>query len=561
MRGVFRIVYSEIRGLHQSAYILAIFSLGSQILALVRDRLFAHTFGAGTELDIYYTAFKIPDLLFVLFASMLSVYVLIPFVTQRIEAGSRPSAQKLLSNVLSVFVGVYVVCALVVCIFADSLSSLLFPGFIGEDHALLTMMIRILLLQPLLLGISSLFGVVTQLYQRFILYAMSPVLYNLGIIGGVLFLYPTLGLAGVGWGVVIGALLHVGIQIPFMRARDIAPRLTLGIDWNSMKQVLMHSVPRALTLSLNQLVLLVFAGVASLMAIGSVSIFQFAFNLQSVFLVIIGVSYSVAAFPILAELFMKGSHQEFLERVTATLRHIIFWMVPAIVLIVVLRAQLVRVILGSGAFDWNDTRLTAAALAILACSLVAQATTLLIIRAFYAGGNTRTPFVITLVSSAGSVVLSLGFYAAFLAYPVFAETMETLLRVKGAVGSEVLMLALGYSLAQVLYSLWLLGAFVRGYGLPLLPLVGTALRALVSAALGGVVAYSMLLVSVSVFETEILWGILAQGALAGITGLFAIVFALALLKSPELKELWMSIVKRMGRAGVPATDTSSTLSP
>jgi putative peptidoglycan lipid II flippase len=162
VRRVFHFVYREVRGLHQAAYILALFTLGSQVLALVRDRLFAHTFGAGSELDVYYAAFRIPDLLFVLFASVLSVYVLLPFVT-----GSRrdPSdtnenqttavGSELLSSVFSVFLIGYVLVALVLAWTAPWYVPIVFPGFV-EFQAELILLQQILLLQPLLLGLSNL---------------------------------------------------------------------------------------------------------------------------------------------------------------------------------------------------------------------------------------------------------------------------------------------------------------------------------------------------------------------------------------------------------------------
>ena len=138
------------------------------------------------------------------------------------------------------------------------------------------------------------------------------------------------------------------------------------------------------------------------------SIFQFAYNLQSVPLAIIGVSYSVAAFPLLAELYSSANREKFALHVLTALRHIIFWSVPAIALILVLRAQLVRVVLGSGEFDWTDTRLTAAVLALLSLSLVAQAIYLVVVRAFYAGGRTRIPFYGTLIGSVLAIASAYG---------------------------------------------------------------------------------------------------------------------------------------------------------
>ncbi|MBX9906972.1 hypothetical protein K2X96_03685 [Patescibacteria group bacterium] len=543
MKAILRALYSEIRGLHQSAYILAFFSVASQLLALVRDRLFAEQFGAGTDLDLYYAAFKVPDLLFVLFASVLSVYVLIPFVVERIEADKKEAAQKLLSSVLTVFVGVYVLVASVVAIWAHPIVSFVFPGFSSEDKEVLVLLMRVLLVQPFLLGISGMFSVVTQMGQRFVLYAISPLLYNGGIIFGVLALYPTYGLLGIVYGVIIGAVLHLLIQAPLLWMSPITPRLTLDIDVRALGAILKTSTPRALTLSLNQLVLLGFVGLASGMVAGSVSVFQFAFNLQSVALTIVGVSYSVAAFPVLVTLFSKGEYKEFVLRVETTLRHLVFWIVPIIALLVVLRAQFVRVVLGSGQFDWDDTRLTAAALALFSFSLLAQAVNLLIVRAFYAGGNTRTPFVVTFVSVCATFSVAALLSVLFVAWPPFAQLIESLLRVEGIPGTSILMLPLAYSLVHCVHAGYLLYVFMRTYEMPWRVLAMTFGRALVAGVGGGCVAYIILNMLVPGVQADTFIGVFLQGGLAGIGGFTAVVGLLYLMRSPELKELWCTFRK------------------
>jgi putative peptidoglycan lipid II flippase len=210
VKKVLTMVHKEIRGLHQAAYILAIFTFGSQLLALIRDRLLAHEFGAHMELDLYYTAFRIPDALYVLFASTLSIYVLIPFLSRRIGEGGKRYGAELLSQFLSLFTLLYGALAFIAILYTEPLVAYLFPGFVSHTEILVPL-IRILLLQPFLLGVSSLFGVVTQVEHRFILYAISPILYNIGIIVGLLVLYPVYGIEGLVYGVILGALMHVCI--------------------------------------------------------------------------------------------------------------------------------------------------------------------------------------------------------------------------------------------------------------------------------------------------------------------------------------------------------------
>lgn len=541
MRWLLSAVYSEIRGLHQSAYILAFFSFGAQLLALVRDRLFAHYFGAGSELDIYYAAFKIPDLLYVLFASVLSVYVLIPFISERTEKGDTEGARKLLSQVFSLFIGGYILIACVVGIYAHALTSFFFPGFDTAQQTTLVFLLRLLLIQPLLLGISSLCGVITQLGQRFVLFAVSPLLYNVGIIVGVVCLYPLWGVQGVVWGVVLGALLHLLIQVPFVRQSTLRPFFTRSIDMREVSTLLYNSLPRALTLFMGQIVLLAYVGIASVMAKGSVSVFQFAFNLQSVPLAIVGVSYSVAAFPVLALLYSQGHRAEFVDRVETTMRHLLFWIVPITSLIIILRSQIVRVILGSGAFNWDDTRLTAAALALFSLSLIAQAVNLLIVRAFYAGGDTKIPFVVTVFSTIGTLCISLGLYSFFVFSPGFASIISNMLRVSSIPGAEIMMLPLGYSLGQLVHAGVLFVLFARKYTLPLRHLRRTALRSFVAAGMGGLVTYIALNIVVAGVQMDTLMGILLHGFIAGSIGICSMIALLYGMKSPELFELWAAL--------------------
>lgn len=547
VRRVLNLVYKEVRGLHQAAYVLALFAFGSQLLALVRDRLLAHQFGAGIELDIYYAAFRIPDLLFVLFASTLSVYVLIPFVARAKNTGKQ-SGSEVLSQVFTMFLLAYSLLAGVAFVFAPTLSTWLFPE-LSTDSELVTLM-RVLLLQPLFLGISSLFGVVTQLGHRFVLYALSPLIYNLGIIFGIVVLEPVFGLSGLAYGVVLGAIGHMTIQLPLVMNSPLRFSITRQLSWQTLKGIFAVSVPRAITLSLNQLVLLVLVSIASTLAVGSVSVFQFAYNLQSVPLAVIGVSYSVAAFPILAELFAANKIDSFRVHITTALRHVIFWALPVIALIVVLRAQVVRVVLGSGEFDWSDTRLTAAILALLAVSLVFQAINLLIVRAFYAGGYTRTPL---LASLAGAVVTVLAAYSLIaLLSPLSSQFMQfvDLMRVDSVVGAEVLILAISYSLGVTLQTALLLWFVTKTYTLDLAWLPAHTAKSLAAALVAGVVAYSTLQFVVGGINDSTLIGIFIQGLFGGLAGISGAVVTYKVLRSQELTEVIQAFQKRLFKTDV-----------
>ncbi len=551
VKRVFTFVYKEVRGLHQAAYILALFAVGSQILAIVRDRLLAHTFGAGLELDLYYTAFRIPDLLYVLFASVLSIYVLLPFVNRYTEEESVAAGANVLSQVFTVFLWTYVLISVTLALTADWYVPYFFPGFNGRYEDLILLQ-QVLLIQPFLLGLSSLCGVVTQMNHRFILYALSPLLYNIGIIAGIIYLYPVLGLMGLVVGVVVGALGHLLVQVPFIVKSEYTFTLLPKIDWKILRKILVVSIPRALTLSVNQLVLLVFISMASMMAAGSVSVFQFAFNLQSVPLAIIGMSYSVAAFPTLSNLYAKQDQVGFNLQLLTALRHIIFWSLPIIGLVIVLRAQVVRVLLGSGAFDWSDTRLTAAMLAMFVLSLIAQAVLLLLIRAFYAGGRTFLPLLVALGTGLVSVALAFYLQALYLAKPEWQVQLMDVLRLRDVHGSEVLVLALAFTLGQFLQLKILLMLSMRTFKISYRPLVVLSLKAFLAALAGGIVSYLTLMFVVDGVNQETFIGILLQGVIAGTTGFVAIVLVYIATKSDELQEIYRSFQSKIRKKDIVA---------
>ncbi len=556
VKRVFSLVYREIKGLHQAAYLLAFFAFGSQMLGLVRDRLLAHTFGAGSELDLYYAAFRIPDVLFALFASVLSVYVLLPFVLEaRASDKSDQTGARLLSQCFTWFLYVYGAIALILFAITPWLVPILFPGLAAE-HDVLTLLIRILLLQPFLLGVSSLFGVVTQLSRRFVLYALSPLLYNIGIIIGIVFLYPIVGMSGLVLGVICGALAHLLVQVPLVHQSTLAFSAMSEFSFASMRPILRFALPRAITLSLHQVVLLVLIGMATLMATGSVAVFQFAFNLQSVPLAIIGMSYSVAAFPVLAELFAKKEHTAFVTHLTTAIRHILFWSLPLIALIIVLRAHIVRVVLGSGEFTWSDTRLTAALLAIFISALAVQSLLLLLTRAFYASGNALVPLKIACLG-AGSTILTALFLFISPEAAGIRGFVEGLFRVSEVPGTEVLLLAAVFVGGLFLELLLLLYAMKRMLDFSLRFLLRPLSESVLAGAVAGIASYTTLsFVNEGVNQATFI-GILLQGGVAAGMGCVGALLVYQLTKSKTLEEIYQSFRVKILKTDVigPQTDT------
>ena len=551
MEKIFRIFGKEYENLNQAALLLGFFAFLSQVLALFRDRAFAHFLGPSSTLDAYYAAFRVPDLIFISIASLASVTVLIPFITAKMSDGKISSeAQKFLNDVLTVFFSVMVFVSILAFFLMPYLISFIAPGFPESMQAKVIMLSRIMLFSPILMGLSNLFGSLTQLFRRFFIYSLSPILYNLGIIVGVMFLYPIFGIYGLALGVVLGAFLHFVIQLLTSRALGFAPRFSVSINFSDIKRVVLTSFPRTLGLAFNNIALIAIIALASFLKAGSISIFNLSLNLQSVPLNIIGISYAVAAFPILTKSISLGKMDEFRDHLKSAARQIVFWSLPVTFLFIVLRAQIVRVILGSGSFSWDNTRLVAASLAIFSVSVVAQGMIALCSRAYYAKGDTRTPLTVNLVCSVLIIILSYAFIHLFEQVLLFRYFIESILKVNDIAGTEVLMLPLAYScgtiLNGILHWFFVRRDFMKGESF----ITTTFFQSLGASFFIGLIAYLGLNIFSSIFGTTTFWGIFLQGFISGILGILAGILVLHLLKNEELKDIIQTFKTKFWRTPV-----------
>ncbi len=398
-----------------AAFLITTAGLFSRLLGLVRDRLLASAFGAGDVLDVYYAAFRIPDLIYNLLILGALSAAFIPVFTGLISYKNKDKSWDLANGIMNLAIFFILILSLLFCIFTPQIMKLITPGFAPDKMYLVIKFTRIMFLSPLLLGISGIFSSVLTSYKRFLVYALAPIFYNVGIIIGILFFVNIWGPIGLAWGVVLGAFLHMSVQYPAVRQ--------LGFRYNraflkyftnkDVRKVFKLMIPRTMGIMVNQVNLFVITIFASLLTSGSLAIFSFAQNLQSVPLGIIGISFAIAVFPTLSVLSSNKNKTKFIETFSQTFRQILFFIIPVSVFILLLRAQIVRVVLGSGKFDWEDTIFTFQCLGIFSLSLFAQSVTPLLARTFYALHNTKTPFYIALASETvniTTVLLLIGKY-------------------------------------------------------------------------------------------------------------------------------------------------------
>lgn len=551
MEKILRIFTKESGSINQAALLLGSFTLLSQVLALFRDRSIAHIVGPSASLDSYYAAFRVPDLIFICVASLASATVIIPFVVAKMKGDIvTEEAREYLNQIFTVFFSLMIFIAFIAFLLMPYLVSFVAPGFDPHYQEKVILLSRIMLLSPILMGLSNLFGTVTQLFRKFFIYSLSPIFYNVGIIMGVLFFYSFLGIYGLAVGVVIGALMHFGIQSFASNSSGFSLRFSFDINFKEIRNIALASLPRTLGLAFNNIALISIIAMASFLESGSISVFNLSLNLQSVPLNIIGISYAVAAFPTLAKSFSVGKKEEFKKHLKGSGRAIVFWSIPVIFLFVVLRAQIVRVILGSGSFSWENTRLVAACLAIFSISVLSQGMIALLSRTYYAIGNTRRPLIVNLLCSILIVILSYTLIYLFKNFLVFRYFIESLLKVNDIPGTEVLMLPLAYSIGTILNSVlhWFFVRkdFLEGESF----ITKTFFQSLGASFFLGLVSYSSLNILSPILGTTTFWGVFLQGFISGILGIIAAIIVLYLLKNEELNDLVNTLKTKFWRAKV-----------
>lgn len=549
----FRLLNHELSSIHAAAFLLGAAGLLSRLMGVVRDRLLASHFGAGRELDIYYAAFQIPDFLSVIFLLGAGSAAILP-VFQEYLVENREKAQQLISQVTTFFLLSALGVVALAFVLAPWFSGVIVPGFTSAERALTVVLMRIMLFSPILFGLSSIFSAVSQSFERFLAYAVAPVLYNLGIILGILFLAPLWGVAGLAVGVALGALLHLAVQYVSLSLLGFVPRFTMRPMDQGVKKIIALSAPRVLSLSFTQLTVIALIALASVLASGSISVFQFAQNLYFVPVGVFGVSYSVALFPRMSAAYIERNGERFFHEFFLGVRSILFWVVPSAALFFVLRGEIVAVVLGGRAFTPADIQLTAACLGVLAIAMIAAGVMPHLVKSFYALENTRAPLLVDVGGSIVSVILAFVFTKLVSYSTSFAHMLTALLRVPEVVHPEVLGLALGFSLGLALNAFLLYIVLVphaaRVFGareqFPFVPM----LKVIAASVIAGLVARAVRISFADAVSNGSTMPVLVYGLLAGAVGLLAYLTMLILLKSEDVHLLRLGLHKRFFRLGI-----------
>ena len=535
---------SETKSISSASLILAISYLLSAVLGLFRDLLLAGTFGAGNELDIYYTAFTVPDFIaLILIFGAISAAVIPIFSSYLLK--SKEEAFKYVSTLLNVFLGFLIIICVILIFLTPFIISLIAPGFSGEKREMAVLLMRIMFLSPIILGASNMISGILQVFHRFLVTALAPLMYNLGIIIGILFFVPKFGLAGLAWGVVFGGILHLSIQLPAFFFSGFRYKPDFNFKDPGVLKTIKLMVPRSLGLGAGQLNTIATTAIASTLMAGSIAVFNLANNLSSILVNAIAVSVSTASFPSMSIAFLKEDGEDFLRKFSGIFRQIIFLTLPISILLLILRAQIVRVILGVGRFGWGDTKLTTACLGILALNLIAQAFIIFLSKTFYAAHNTKIPAIISGLTVAFNIALSLFLVWLLNISEPFNFFLQNLLRLGGVKNVGVIGLALAYSITAILEAGFLLYMFCKKFPkLKLKEISDSFYKTLIATVIMAIFAILTRQLLGTFGNLQTFWGVFLQLVLSGIVAVLIYVGAAFILKSEELKTITDSLIKK-----------------
>ena len=411
------------KSIQVGALLLALSSLLSRLLGLLRDAVFSGVFGVGSgggkyALDAYYLAFKIPDLLYTLLIFGALSAAFIPLYTELRITNGQEKASHFGSQVLSVVMTLLVIFTVCAFFLAPYFIPLLAPGFTPEVQNLSVDLTRIMLLSPLFLGLSSIFQGIENAHKSFWGMALAPLLYNGSLIASAFFFGADHGVYALAWGVALGALLHLLVQIPGVFLTPFRFNWNLSFKTKEWKEFIKLAIPRIIGTSALQISVLSDAFLATLLPLGSLSLYAYAFNLQSLPYGIVAVAVSTAVFTSLSE--QAGNKEMYTKTLRDSVSAILYWVLPAIFGLFILREPIIQLFLERGAFTSESTQKTAELLAIFVWSALPQSIIPLFSRAFYSLKETWTPVAIALCS------LALGLSFNLLGIFVFKGGIEVL---------------------------------------------------------------------------------------------------------------------------------------
>lgn len=384
-----------------AAFIIMATVILSQVLGLVRQRLLVGLFGASNELGVYLVAARLPDLLFqVIVAGALSS-AFIPVFSEFVGKNEEEKAHRMASTLITLWLVGFFIVSIPLFIFSPFFLQIMNPGsgFTISQVELMANLMRIIIIGQLLFIVGTFFSALLQSYNHFFIPGIAAALYNLGIIIGIIFLYPAYGIYAPVYGVILGAFFFIIFQLPMIQKVGFTFRPSLSITIPGVIEVTRLMWPRTISIAIFQIGTLVTVALVSYLpsAGRNYAIFDYAQTLAFAPIALFGQTIAQAAFPVLAR--QRENMENFKTTFLTSFSQTLYLILPISVLFLVLRIPIVRLIYGASQFDWNATVLTGRTLALFSIAMFAQALIYLVSRGFYALHDTKIPLVVGTITT------------------------------------------------------------------------------------------------------------------------------------------------------------------
>lgn len=530
-----------------AAFILAAASGISAVLGLVKTRMLASYFGVSRNLAIFYTADKIPNLIYSIIIVGAISTVFIPVFTSLLTK-DKGNAFEVASSIINTTLVFFIFTALIFFLISPKIINLLAVGnFTADEVRLGSNLMRIMLVSQIFLVAGSLVTSVLQSFKYFIVPALAPIFYNVGMIIGIVFLSGKYGIYGPTIGVALGSLLHVGIQIPLLKKSGFKLYPTLRSSDKNYKKMFSLVPPRVASVLIANVIQTINNSLAIIISAQSVIYLKFSDQLQTFPVSLFGISMASASLPTLSSQSEHDNKEKFKNTFLTSLHQMMYLVMPLSVILLILRVPAVRIVYGVSNFPWESTIRTAQTLAFFSISIFSQSANYLITRAFYALKDTVTPVLITVITAITNVTLSI----------IFVNVMKL----------GVWSIALSYTLTS-LFDMFVLMYFlnkkVGGFNKEKLFIPFTKIG-LATASMGIMLYLPMKLLDQYIFDTTRTINLLALTITAGLTGMGTYIFLTDIFKVKEieivkkfLKKLPMSKKEISKKIDAEAIDLTTT---
>ena len=526
MSKVKKIFNSQSKTITSAAILLGTATLASKFLGFIKLRLLSMTFSVGAELDAYTAATKIPDLVFSLLVLGAISSSFIPIFLHYIDNKKEKDGWDFVNNVLNLIVAGTVIISIIGIIFAPQIIRIIAPGFKNDPRRFTkaVILMRILFANPVIFAASSVMGGILRSFKRFLLYALAPLLYNIGIIIGILFFSKWWGIFGVAAGAILGALMHFSIQFAGAIASGFKYRPIFSFRHSGIKKLFKLMIPHIMGIAANQINILIFTFIASRLIVGDIFLFNSTELIYNLPIGIFAISLSIAAFPMLSSLAAKKDWNKFRKTVSETIRQTLFLIIPSSVMIFALRAQIVRIVLGSKNVSWQTTAAASQTLGFLAMGMFAAGLLPLLSRSFYSLNDTFTPFI----SGLAGVVISAvcGFYFSS---KIGVAGLGLAFAMAAGVNTFILIILLRKKLK----------------GIEIKKIISLLFKVIPAAGLMAITIQSIKYIIAPRINMQTFFGVIMQGALAGIAGIVVYCIICLVLKWEEMILFKEALIRRL----------------